>query len=83
MKMYRPGSVTRPTCGQVILLTANHFPFAPRLLIVIPNLAAFLRIKPGECRSRSARRSRGCVFARAISSRSVAIDHPRPDPVSL
>jgi len=26
--MYRPGSVTRPTCAQVILLTANHFPFA-------------------------------------------------------
>jgi hypothetical protein len=26
--MYRPGSVTPPTCCQVILLTANHFPFA-------------------------------------------------------
>ena len=26
--MYRPGSVTRPTCAQVILLTSNHFPFA-------------------------------------------------------
>ena len=25
--MYRPGSVTRPTCAQVILLTGNHFPF--------------------------------------------------------
>src|SRR5450631_2385169 len=31
--MYRPGSVTRPACGQVILLTANHFPF--RLLQMI------------------------------------------------
>ena len=28
VNMYRPGSVTRPTCGQVSLLTANHFPFA-------------------------------------------------------
>jgi hypothetical protein len=26
--MYRPGSVTRPACAHVILLTANHFPFA-------------------------------------------------------
>jgi hypothetical protein len=26
--IYRPGSVTPPTCCQVILLTANHFPFA-------------------------------------------------------
>jgi hypothetical protein len=31
--MYRPGSVTRPACAQVILLTANHFPF--RLLQMI------------------------------------------------
>jgi hypothetical protein len=29
LNMYRPGSVTRPTCAQVTLLTANHFPFAP------------------------------------------------------
>jgi hypothetical protein len=28
LNMYRPGSVTRPTCAQVTLLTANHFPFA-------------------------------------------------------
>jgi hypothetical protein len=28
LNMYRPGSVTPPTCCQVILLTANHFPFA-------------------------------------------------------
>ncbi|SRR5258708_25709518 len=28
LNMYRPGSVTRPTCDQVTLLTANHFPFA-------------------------------------------------------
>jgi hypothetical protein len=28
LNMYRPGSVTRPTCAQVILLTAKHFPFA-------------------------------------------------------
>src|SRR4029077_1224286 len=26
LNIYRPGSVTRPTCAQVILLTANHFP---------------------------------------------------------
>ena len=28
LNMYRPGSVTRPTCAKVTLLTANHFPFA-------------------------------------------------------
>jgi hypothetical protein len=28
LNMYRPGSVTRPTCDQVTLLTANQLPFA-------------------------------------------------------
>jgi hypothetical protein len=28
LNMYRPGSVTRPACCQVILLTLTHFPFA-------------------------------------------------------
>ena len=37
---YRPGSATRPTCAHVILLTANHFPFAFILGRVVPYAAA-------------------------------------------
>jgi hypothetical protein len=43
LNMYRPGSVTRPTCAQVTLLTANHFPFAFTFLESIrPNSRAFI-----------------------------------------
>ena len=47
LNMYRPGSVTRPTCAQVTLLTANHFPFAFSLLERIGfNSRAFIFTDP-------------------------------------
>src|SRR5260370_27622288 len=47
LNMYRPGSVTRPTCAQVTLLTANHFPFAFTFLESIrPNSRAFIFTDP-------------------------------------
>jgi hypothetical protein len=47
LNMYRPGSVTRPTCAQVTLLTANHFPFAFSLLERIRfNSRAFIFTDP-------------------------------------
>jgi hypothetical protein len=36
LNMYRPGSVTRPTCDQVTLLTANHCPFRLQPLVHRP-----------------------------------------------
>jgi hypothetical protein len=47
LNMYRLGSVTRPTCAQVTLLTANHLPFTPTLLQRIRfNSRAFIFTDP-------------------------------------
>jgi hypothetical protein len=47
LNIYRPGLVTRPTCAQVTLLTANHFPFAFSLLERIRfNSRAFIFTDP-------------------------------------
>src|SRR5712671_3246445 len=50
--MYRPGSVTRPACAHVILLTANHFPFA-----FSPDSSA--RFAPSKDQFLSARKKNG------------------------
>jgi len=51
--MYRPGSVTRPTCGHVTLLTVNHFPFAFSTALQRLIVSAWIIATGGPLRERS------------------------------